>query len=1788
MPNTLLHKRGTSKPSPSDLLVGEIAINTAEGKLFTENDSGYIWEAGELLGTFSGTTITYTVTVASKTSSHRYNGQGSSLGYKINGVFSPFLTLTPGNTYRFDQSDSSNSNHPLKFYLEADKSTLYSTGVTINGTAGQSGAYTEITISDTTPLVLHYQCGFHGYMGNAVFCNSKTVNYNDLQNKPSLFSGNYNDLSNKPSLFSGNYNDLSNKPSLFSGSYNDLSNKPTIPTLTSQLTNDAGFVTVSGGLTDGDKGDIVVASSGDSLLVDDGVIDNANIASNAAISGTKISPDFGSQNIETTGDIKIDNINKSIQVGDISNDNYADLRQISGSSYVGLSFQHSNASVLANLQGITNQYLILGDNDNGNSGTIFGIAQTQSGSTFNYLTLSASGNLNISNNITLGGTVDGVDIAAFYTAVSGLSTGSGVLAAGVTTGTLAQSNNNTFVASTAFVHQAIANLIDSSPSTLNTLNELAAALGDDANFSTTVTNSIATKLPLAGGTLTGDLTIEHSGEPTILLHDTSGNNQCRIRFQTDSYSWVAGLHGGQNKFKISNHHTFGTNDYLIVDASGNLTISNNIVVGGTVDGRDVAADGAKLDGIAAGATNVTNNNQLTNGAGYITSASLAGVNDGGNAASLDGIDSSQFLRSDQNDSSTGIITFSDAKGIRLSHSNQVNTDDGLIAAGTHGSGLNIVGTRTLSSGNRQVRLWGDVLTNGNDKFWNAANDGAGSGLDADKLDGQQGSHYLDYNNFSNTPTIPTNNNQLTNGAGYITSAALAGASDGGNAALLDGIDSTQFLRADQSDTTTGQLTFNSSADEKIILQGSNNPFIQIKEGSTNKAYIQWNASGFLQLTNQESNESIRIKSGSNGLKFLIDGAENDIWHAGNDGSGSGLDADKLDGIQASSFLRSDANDTASGNLTFNGIVAATNDGNTPDKIGNYKICRTNNSLSSIDNLDSFLFSKIDGSYTGGTKPSGAHNGTGIISMQTHSGNYFTQLGLSTATNDLFIRSANDNTSFSSWEKLWSDGNDGSGSGLDADLLDGQQGTFYRNASNIYAGTIDKARLPSSMNGTTFTGNLTSTAATNSGILGAAYSTNYFGLKTSSQTLTSEYMIISANADTYISANSGYGVRIRGGANTSGSEIYVSSNNVTIAGQTAWHGGNDGSGSGLDADKVDGLQASQFIRSDSDDSIGYTHQIRFYSNSAIPTSTAYEAALEVYSGNGVGTDAFMAFHVSGDYAAYFGLDGGINDFAVGGWSMGANSYRVWHQGNDGSGSGLDADLLDGQQGSYYLNYNNLSNKPSIPAAGVPASGGTFTGDVTFSGGASAIGITSSDIRSSGSSSWTGNPGSSLKIQAHSNRWYIVANSGSSMICQFRRDGSDKTYVANDGQLMHTSGDKYWRQGNDGSGSGLDADTLDGMQASQNASNATIVARNASGYIFANYFNTTADDTGSGSDVTRFYASQDNYIRYLDKASMRAVMNVTARGGAYAGRENNTSDTNYWVGSMGWGGDNFDTTVWDFGSGFFDVWSNPSGQPSGTSHWTGMQAMHYSNASSRYGMRITCGAGQTALAYIQGRWNQTTYGWHKLWNEGNDGSGSGLDADLWDGNQFSSYLNQAVKTNSNPTFSKVYVNDWFRCNGNVGIYWESHGGGWQMTDSTWVRAYNGKAVYVANQIAATGNVTAYYSDERLKEKLGDIDNALFKVNQIETFYYKENELAKKFGFNKPDKQVGVSAQSVEKVLPEVVSLAPFDFKTAEDGTISSKTGENYKTVDYEKLVPLLIESIKELTNKVKVLENKCNVE
>ena len=109
----------------------------------------------------------------------------------------------------------------------------------------------------------------------------------------------------------------------------------------------------------------------------------------------------------------------------------------------------------------------------------------------------------------------------------------------------------------------------------------------------------------------------------------------------------------------------------------------------------------------------------------------------------------------------------------------------------------------------------------------------------------------------------------------------------------------------------------------------------------------------------------------------------------------------------------------------------------------------------------------------------------------------------------------------------------------------------------------------------------------------------------------------------------------------------------------------------------------------------------------------------------------------------------------------------------------------------------------------------------------------------------------------------------------------------------------------------------------------------------------------------------------------------------------------------------------------------------------------------------------------------------------------------------------------------------------------------------------------EIRATNNVTAYYSDERLKDFHGQIEDALSKVKNLNGYYFTENETAKSLGYANGDMQVGVSAQEVQAVLPEVVTQAPIS--------------DEYLTVYYDKLVPLLIEAIKDLSDKIEKLEN-----
>ena len=119
-------------------------------------------------------------------------------------------------------------------------------------------------------------------------------------------------------------------------------------------------------------------------------------------------------------------------------------------------------------------------------------------------------------------------------------------------------------------------------------------------------------------------------------------------------------------------------------------------------------------------------------------------------------------------------------------------------------------------------------------------------------------------------------------------------------------------------------------------------------------------------------------------------------------------------------------------------------------------------------------------------------------------------------------------------------------------------------------------------------------------------------------------------------------------------------------------------------------------------------------------------------------------------------------------------------------------------------------------------------------------------------------------------------------------------------------------------------------------------------------------------------------------------------------------------------------------------------------------------------------------------------------------------------------------------------------------------------------------VNGTVGVSGDITALYSDERLKTKTGALSNALDKVCMLDTFTYVSNELAQKYGFTDSTQRVGLSAQQVQKVLPEVVKPAPFD--------ADNLSGQNFLTVQYDKLVPLLIESIKELKVRLERLEKQ----
>ena len=891
--------------------------------------------------------------------------------------------------------------------------------------------------------------------------------------------------------------------------------------------------------------------------------------------------------------------------------------------------------------------------------------------------------------------------------------------------------------------------------------------------------------------------------------------------------------------------------------------------------------------------------------------------------------------------------------------------------------------------------------------------------------------------------------------------------------------------------------------------------------------------------------------------------------------------------------------------------------------------------------------------------------------------------------------------------VWDAGNDGTGSGLDADLLDG-----YNTSTSATANTVVVREGSGHIYGNYILG-------------------SYFNASSgNSENPTIGQVWTQSTGDNYLRKST--------------PAHFISQLGLFTT-------GNDGSGSGLDADNLDGVTWGSYK------STGHTqiniqasnsHGVRFWNG-----SDNYKIYMSSNGGSGAGR---MAHETSSDYNMYFKM------------TAGTDRGFVFQNGSSN---------LFGIDGSGHVRANSVisSNNRQAMACTHWSNSGTSTGAIKITLPGAPSSVHSMPIIEVHTYQYSSIGHVIYRISGHNwstaSNWYnnrVTAEGGPPLTVRLGHDGSNYCIIIGEtntswsyghvtvnllahpsfynGNQNFTEGwgasqitsmpsavttqtvGKIFHSANDGAGSGLDADTLDGMNASSSVVANTIVARQANGYIYANHvnFNTGVENPSIANFIT------DNGDGWSRKSSLSHVR--TSITGANS--QNNLST------STGSGGDL--NTVFNNGkSGFFDVWGGAAGsnnKPPGTTHVQGVQVRH--STTNHYGWQLASQYNQPGKMYTRNTSNGTFYSWYALYTTVNDGSGSGLDADLLDGLNSTSFVRTDAtstitsgntlnfQTSSGNTRGMIMASESVphmrlatsgnesigfydggtsgtenvRINGSGGLevfndslYMQSEGSGyiyskrgsikWNHTTAASKGGFidrhgsnsgglntdaypspiysigldyqpsgtglsnhygigyahtnasfyslsgqSGWGAYVSadgdariqlggsnGTISCTGNVVAYASDGRLKTNVKPIENALDKVMKIRGVEYDWVEnITTEYDFQPTEMhEVGVIAQEVQKVLPEVVREAPFNSlytqktgwtkiqkqmeeelgRKVEKAEAKTKYEElpleerqsmeenyNFLTVDYERIVPLLIEGIKELKQEVDDLKAK----
>lgn len=1190
---------------------------------------------------------------------------------------------------------------------------------------------------------------------------------------------------------------------------------------------------------------------------------------------------------------------------------------------------------------------------------------------------------------------------------------------------------------------------------------------------------------------------------------------------------------------VATNLSYTASTRVLASSTGtNATLPEVVAAGNS--GLMTGADKTKLDGIESGATGDQTAAEI-----LTAIKTVDGTGSGLDADTVDGIQASSFLRSDAADVMSQAT--SDTATLRIVNTGGQGTGIGTgakiaefkgdsdaiqirnISTGDYGiyntqqnngfelydgsGGVVVVYNSTHVLEFTSTSNYGDFKGNptvNTNVIWHAGNDGAASGLDADTLDGQQGSYYLDYNNLTNTPTIGSGSfdglTGKTSGTGdYSTSGDLVSGRGSGGVALTinDGYGNAN-------------VTFNHQ--DGVPEQNGNAGRIVVNTDNTAGANID-----FQTKSNVTGNSAVSLTSVFNMTETGATCLGNTVWHAGNDGSNSGLDADTVDGIEAASFLRSDTADTTTGQLTIDvdnvasgalriladqtvasqdfyfaqeitsnlsgtdtftgdkeqggiymdinsettgggtghehraygmyidldvtgdsdvvaGIYAAVDvtptEGTISNVYGLYGRAEDNggagnvssvfgvrgeavsdNSTSDINNMYGGYFHATNTADTGAiitahamlaeiTIPAstGDKYGDSFVvraiydnndtTAQTHTSylfhgdyqgtlpttaygvyiadnvaNYFggsveaagqilvdngeanpleikrsSQVGIEFNDTSVGSRYLGVNSGVLRWgsnlnhannSQIWHAGNDGSGSGLDADTVDGLQASqFLRSdANDSTTGTITAPSFAVTNGGTItdVTGNYGSVKVTG----GATTNWKGYAIEDGAVFMQKDDGTIFG---LYDDTNNHWAVKH---TKNGGTELYYDNSKklqTTSAGGTltgTWTGTVT---SANNADTVDSLHAASFLRSDASDEYsgqtsGRVMRFRCVNGRNAGSTSGSLFPLEVYQDSNVAnSDAAMAFHIAGRYATYFGLDRQTNDLFTGGWSDGSAKHKIWHAGNDGSGSGLDADTLDGIGSGSFLRSDANDTLSAIITGHASdtevlrVTSSTYSNKYIYIGG------------------WSNTNSNNISRIRNSGNLHIDSPANGNIYLNYYASNRS-IYLGNTGQAVYAAGSNtVWHAGNDGSGSGLDADTVDGLQS-------------------GSFIRSDANDTGTGI--------------------------YTTTGGSWAvgdGSGSTAMTTND-------GGGNANIT-------FNHVATVPDSNGS-SARITASVDNTTGSIALQVGDSVTAGTSKSLTEALKLTTSTPTFYGNTAWHAGNDGAGSGLDADTLDGNQASAF-------------------------------------------------------------------------------------------------------------------------------------------------------------------------------------------